>query len=250
MYKIAKIKFISKIENFIDCPQKIDDLLWMLHINGQILDTWIIEKQNSFYIANVITTDNDSLDKKYFNCYILNEIKNFDIEIEIIGDDVMATDSCHCEKHSYYIFAIHPYQISSPIICGDCGKEISLIKIPYLYKEEEHYSVLNFQKTFQAVDRLWMESLSDRFTKRQFIDYNSQLNTVGLDIRDELENKLEKPVYYLLCNPIGGYFEFAKNKKNLSFCPKCNGALERINHSYADKVCPICRLAFLTQEKN
>ena len=80
-----------------------------------------------------------------------------------------------------------------------------------------------------------MESLSDRFTKRQIIDYNSQLNKRGLDIRAELERNVNKPVYYLLCNPIGGWFEFEKNNKNLTACPKCNGEFSKIDNAYADK---------------
>ena len=248
MYKIARIKFTPIIERTEDIPEKIDDILLMLHQNGQIIDGWIVEKHNSSYIANVVTTDDDSLDKKYFNQYIIKEIKNFYIETNIVGDDAMASDSCHCQAHSYYILAIDPYESSSPVICGDCGKEIPLIRIPYLYNEEEHYSILNFQKMYQAVDRLWMESLSDRFTKRQIVDYNSQLNKRGLDIRSELENKLEKPVYYLLCNPIGGLFEFEKNNKNLDVCPKCGGDFDYKNHPYADKVCHACRLAFVTHE--
>lgn len=248
MYKIAKITFTPKMGITEDIPEKIDGILWMLHQNGQIIDEWIIEKHNSSYIANVVTTDDDSLDKKYFNQYILKEIASFEIETSIVGDDPVATDSCHCKTHSYYILAIDPYECASPIFCGDCGKEIPLIRMPYLYNEEEHYSILNFQKLYQAVDRLWMESLSDRFTKRQIVDYNSQLNKRGFDIRSELENKLQKPVYYLLCNPIGGWFEFTKNNKNLDVCPKCGGAFDYLNHPCADKVCHTCRLAFVTHE--
>lgn len=248
MYKIARIKFTPKTNLTEDILEKIDEVLAMLYKNGQIICDWIVEKQNSSYIANIITTDDDSLDEKYFNQYILKKIVNFDIEISIVGDDPLASDSCHCQDHSYYIFAIDPYDASSPIICGDCGKEIPLTRIPYLYNEEEHYSILNFQKTYQAVDLLWMQSLSDRFTKRQIIDHNSQLNKRGLEIRAELENKLGKPVYYLLGNPIGGWFEFEKNNKNLDVCPKCGGTFDYKKHPYADKVCHACRLAFVTHE--
>ena len=246
MYKIARIKFNPITENDEDISNKIYRVLCMFRMNGQICSNWIVEKNEQFYIANVVTTDDDSLDSKYFNKYIQNAIADFDIDINIAGDDVMATDSCHCHNHSCYILAIDPELISSPVICGDCGKEIPLIRIPYLYNEEEHYSILNFQQTYTAVDCLWMDSLSDRFTKRQIVDHNSQLNKRGSDIRAELEKKLEKPVYYLLCNPIGGWYEFEKNNKNLEACPKCKGSFSKIDNSYADKVCHTCRLAFIT----
>lgn len=249
MYKIAKIKFIPKTEKMEGISQKIDDILGMLCKNGQIIEGWIIEKTNSNYIANVITADNDSLDKKYFNKFLINELTNFNIETVIVGDDTLATDSCKCKNHSFYILAIDPDLVSSPIICGDCGEEIPLTKIPYLYNEEEHYSILNFQKTYKAVDQLWMDSLSDRFTKRQITDHNSQLNKRGLEICAELENKLERPVYYLLRNPIGGWFEYEKNNKVLEVCPKCGGSFEYKEAPYSIKVCNTCRLAFL-QHKN
>ena len=251
MYKIAKITFKQFKKRAEDILDTIENILSMLCKNGQILEEWIVEKHDQTYVANVVTTDDDSLNAEYYNQYILKEIANCDIDIQIVCDDAMASDSCHCAEHSYYILAVDPSQSSSPIICGDCGKEISLIRIPYLYKEEEHYSILQFQKLYQAVDRLWMESLSDRFTKRQIIDYNSQLNKRGLDIRDELERNVNKPVYYLLCNPIGGWFEFEKNNKKLEFCPKCGGELVKFNnpYPYVDKVCHTCRLAFVTHEE-
>lgn len=249
MYKIAKITFKPLKRGAEDILDSIENIISMLHKNGQIVEGWIVEKYDQIYVANVVTTDDDSLNAEYYNQYILKEITNFDIETEIVCDDAMASDSCHCTDHSYYVLAVDPYQSSSPIICGDCGKEIPLIRIPYLYKEEEHYSILNFQKLYQAVDRLWMDSLSDRFTKRQIIDYNSQLNKRGLDVRAELERKVNKPVYYLLCNPIGGWFEFEKNNKKLEFCPKCEGEFVKLNNPYADKVCHTCRLAFITHEE-
>lgn len=246
MYKVARIFFKPIANNDNKISEKIDSILWMLYQNGQIIDEWIVETQKEHYVANVITADDDSLERKYYNCYILDEVKNFDIDIQIICDDVLATDCCHCAEHSFYILATNSYETSSPIICGDCGKEIPLIHIPYIYGEEEHYSILNFQKTAKAVDTLWLNGLSDRFTKRQITDHNSRLNKMGAEICAELEKQLNNPVYYLLCNPIGGWFEFEKNNKNLEACPKCGGTFSKIKNSVADKVCPKCRLAFYT----
>lgn len=248
MYKVAKIIVISKIINFDEKIQHLENLLFMLYKNGQILNNWIIEEYENYLEVRVTTTDDDSLDSKYYNKYILKELENFTLDITILTDDACATDCCHCHDHSYYIIAINPKDSSSPIICGDCGKEIPLVRIPYLYNEEEHYSILNFQAIYQSVDNLWMNSLSDRFTKRQIINHDSQLNKLGLNIRSELEKKVGKPVYLLIANPIGGWFEFEKNNKNLKCCPKCGGKFKLIKNFYADKVCDNCKLAFVTHE--
>ena len=75
MYKIAKIYFKPIIKDRDIALDKIDDILGMLIKNGQILDECIVEDHNDHYIANVITTDDDSLDTKYFNQYIKKEVK-------------------------------------------------------------------------------------------------------------------------------------------------------------------------------
>jgi predicted nucleic acid-binding Zn ribbon protein len=248
MYKIAKIIFKPKSADLADIPDKIDEILGMLHKNGQILD-WIIEDHATFFVATVSTTDDDSLEERYFNQYIRHAIGDFDTEIEIVSDDALASDCCHCADHSYYIFAIYPDLSSSPVWCGDCGNEIPLTRIPYLYGEEEHYSILNFQQMYKAVDTLWMDSLSDRFTKRQLVSHKSELNKRGMEIRAELERRLDKPVYYLLANPIGGWYELEKNNKHLEVCPKCGGELEAIDHACANKVCQKCRFAFVDPEE-
>lgn len=251
MYKIARITFKPLItEDSKNIADKIDSLLHMLYLNGQIIEEWIIETRDEHYIANIITTDDDSLDSKYYNDYIRKELVNFEVSYEIICDEPMSTDCCHCDEHSYYILAINPCENSSPIICGDCGMEIPLIRVPYIYQEEEHWSILGFQSMYKAVDKLWMDSLSDRFTKRQIMDHKSQLNKVGIDICAELEKKTGKPVYYLLGNPIGGWYEFEKNNKVLASCPKCGGKIKKCGGYFDDdlNLCHECRLAFITHE--
>ena len=248
MYKIAKMTFKPSVAGLEGVPDKVDEILGMLHKNGQILD-WIIEDHAPSYVATVSTTDDDSLDEKYFNQYIRSAISDFEIETEIVCDDALASDCCHCADHSYYIFAVYPDLSSSPVWCGDCGNEIPLTRIPYLYGEEEHYSILNFQQMYKAVDTLWMDSLSDRFTKRQLVNHKSELNKRGMEIRAELERRLGKPVYYLLANPIGGWYELEKNNKHLEVCPKCGGELEKIDHACANKVCKKCRFAFVDPEE-
>ena len=251
MYKIAKITFKPLIEESKEnIAEKIESILHMLYLNGQIIQEWIVETNDEYFIATTITTDDDSLDSKYYNDYIRKEIADFEISFEIICDEPSSTDCCHCSEHSYYLLAINPYDSSSPIMCGDCGKEIPLIRIPYLYQEEEHWSILGFQSMYNAVDALWMDGLSDRFTKRQIIDHKSQLNKVGIDICTELEVKVGQPVYYLLGNPIGGWYEFEKNNKVLTSCPKCGGEIEKCGgHFDSDlALCHECRLAFITHE--
>ncbi len=235
MYKVAKMTVTSKIVNRDERFDHLENLLFVLYKNGQILRPWIIEDYEDYFEVRVTTTDDDSLNPQYYNQYIKEELENFTIETKILSNDAGATDCCHCEDHSFYIIAPDPNMQSSPIICGDCGKEIPLIRIPYLYKEEEHYSILDFQFIYESVDNLRINCFSNRYTKRQITQYDSQLNKLGFKIRQELEEKVKKPVYLLFVTPID---------KNLECCPKCGGNLKPIV-KYADIVCENCRLAFI-----
>ncbi len=243
MYKIAHITVTSIITDRREAAEHLDDLMRLFYMNGQISKGWTIEDYEDHFKVRVITTDDDAMNDKYFNQYIKKEIENFTIETKILANDAIATDSCHCDDHSSYMIAPDPDMQSSPILCGDCGKEIPLIRIPYLFNEEEHHSILNFQSIYESVDNLWMNSLSDRFTKRQLTQHDSQLNKLGLTIRQELENKVQRPVYLFIANPIGGWFDFKKNNKSLERCPKCGGSFATIGN-YADKICETCRLTF------
>lgn len=245
MYKTAKVTFKSITDDKQQSAMRVGHILDMLLMNGQILE-YILEAAPPYLVATVTTADDDSLDPQYFNAYIRQELSDFEMQIEIIGDDPLATDSCHCMKHCYMILYADPECSSSPVICGDCHKEIPLIRLPYLYREEEHYSILNWKKLYSAVDRLWMDSLSDRFAKRQLTDPDSELNQRGLAICRELESQTSIPVYLFLRAPLGGWYDFKKNNQSLEHCPKCRGKFKFLKDAPVDKVCVGCRLAFLT----
>ena len=243
MYKIARLNMIIKNQIKDNPIELVEELLAMLYKNGQILNDYIVEKHEGFYIASVTTSDNDSLEDKYFNGYIRKALEKIKFTYEIIADDAFATDSCHCKEHKAYVLGTYYGDDSSPILCGDCGKEIPLIKIPYIYGEDEHFKILSYQRMYNSVVGVWMNSLSDRFTKRQLTYYDSQLTKRGLEICRELERKLGKPVYFLL--PVGE-FDINKTPENIVNCPRCGGDLNVLESTECvEKVCHSCRLGFI-----
>ncbi|BCR36404.1 DUF2310 family Zn-ribbon-containing protein [Mariniplasma anaerobium] len=245
MYKIGRMKITIKDQTCDNPIDLVEDLLSMLYKNGQILINYIVEKHNCFYIATVTTTDDDSIEAKYFNVYIRNILEKVEFTYEIISDDGFASDSCQCQEHSFYVLGTYYGDDSSPVLCGDCGKEIPLIKLPYIFSEDEHFSILSYQRMYNSVVDVWMSSLSDRFTKRQLTYYDSQLTKRGLEICHELESKVGKPVYFLL--PVGE-FEINKTAENIVNCPKCGGELNVLESTECvDKVCHSCRLGYIDQ---
>jgi len=244
MYKIAKMKLEPEVINE-ESLDSVIELLGMLYKNGQILYEYLVEKHESYYIATITTSDDDSLNPKYFNKYIEKELENIKYSYEIVANDALSVDSCKCKEHSYYVFAPFYDDESSPVLCGDCGKEIPLIHIPYIYNEEEHFHILTFQRTFRKVDGLWMDSLSDRFTKRQLTYHDSELSKRGIEISKELESVLNKPVYYLL--PSKDIYNINRKKYQVTNCVKCKSELKNVQPSESiDKLCVQCRLAYIS----
>ena len=109
MYKVAKIKLIPLLEDKEESMNSLSDFLGCLLKNGQILDEYVVEDHDSYYIVTVTTTDDDSLNECYYNDYIKKEIKNFEVSYEIIANDAFCEDSCQCKDPSYYIFDDDPY---------------------------------------------------------------------------------------------------------------------------------------------
>ena len=140
--------------------------------------------------------------------------------------------------------------ISSPVYCVDCGDEIPLFRLPHLFDDKEHYAILTWQETYNAVEELWVNSLSDRFTRRQLCDPNSELNKQGMEICKELEKKLQAPVYLFCRCASNMYFGSKRKHPPLSVCPKCGGELTPfVNQDLAGKACETCRLAFEEEDK-
>jgi len=50
-----------------------------------------------------------------------------------MGKNILYDPNCNCETAPYYIlFTTSEIGTSSPLICGKCGNETPLYKIPYL----------------------------------------------------------------------------------------------------------------------
>lgn len=78
MYKIARLNMIIKNQIKDNPIELVEELLAMLYKNGQILNDYIVEKHEGYYIASVTTSDNDSLEDKYFNGYIQKALEKIE----------------------------------------------------------------------------------------------------------------------------------------------------------------------------
>lgn len=227
-------------DSYID---EIANILWSylgsLHQNGQIYDDNLVHKDGAFY-SYFFMPELDSLDEKYCSGYAIRDLagikKDFHIETEVLGKNVMDYAVCNCKESSWYVlYANRAYNIS-PIICGDCLGMIPSYKFNQIDIPKHIRTVLGWQEDYNLIDKLWFNSYFDRFTYRQMSNPNAQLSIDGSAICAAYEKALNKPFYYFL-------FHHSEARKSITICPKCGGDWvlnEKIQHiSYK---CDRCRL--------
>lgn len=185
------------------------------------------------------------INEKYNNEYVNRSYKYLFVQIKEIGRNILYNPLCNCEAVPYYILnGILEPRRSSFIFCGKCGNEIPLYKVPYLFFQKEHFTLINYLKTYASVHELYMQSLSDRFTRNQFINPNSSLNRMAFKIRKELEKKIKKPVYLHLSRSFLDIKQIYKKIDNYK-CPKCGKNLIKCSYQFGSEEllrCDDCRL--------
>ena len=241
----AKI-ILSQIAPIIN-EDDVLDLLWdyfgCLYKNGQILKNYEIVKQDTNFLVFVTLPGSDALDDNNNSIYAskyLGQVRElFDISIEIIGENMNYDNSCTCNKSSWYMLYTDYAETDSPVVCGDCGKSVSLYKLPYLFNENEHHSILGWKEAYSEIDSLWMYCLSDRFTYRQLNKLDSQLSKIGLDICKQIEKATDIPTYYYLFHARGLWH----TNNTPAECPSCgkNWRLSCVE-TFIDYKCDQCRL--------
>ena len=219
-------------EKFFSNEQElIEDYLLTLYRNGQIYSDYnLINTQQHKYKAFVTVPNPESIRADCNNEFVNRSYKHLILQIKEIGKNILYDANCNCETVPYYIlFCTSESGTSSPIICGKCGNEIPLYKVPYLFHESEHFTLINYQKTYAGVHELFMQSLSDRFTKNQLVNPNSSLNKRAFEIREELENKIKKPVYLSLSR---SFLDIKRDGKKIDSdkCPKCGKKLSECDY--------------------
>jgi predicted nucleic acid-binding Zn ribbon protein len=201
--KYYKMQFKAKKEDFEADISAIDDYLAALYNNGQIVgDENLLIRDGSVY-SYVVLPEDDSLSETKNNGYAAKAKEKveqlFEISLEYAGENwYYNRKACECEAPSFYILICDLYYVESPVFCGDCGSPIPLYRLPKIFKEEEYFTVLGFQRESNAMRALWQSGLNDRFTFRQRNRVNSQLTKNGRKICRAFEKAAGKPFHYYI----------------------------------------------------
>ncbi len=223
----------------------LDELSWYfgsLIKNGQTLrnDCNTIESEGEF-VTYLLAPEPDSLDMKNANTYVkasyekVLSLCRHEPTIRLLGKSSDYELSCTCQSPSWYMLYSDYTTNESPLVCGDCGKSVPLYKLPKILEEDEYYSVLSWQKAYNACDRLFMEGIAERTAYGRLSNPTSDLSILGLKICTAFENIVQKPFYYFL------YRYYSEHKP---ICPICSEPwkLAEDNNLFVDYRCKRCRL--------
>jgi predicted nucleic acid-binding Zn ribbon protein len=119
--------------------------------------------------------------------------------VEVIGRWRGSDGVCGCRTRAIYILFTHAYTPAPPVRCGSCMASVPLYRLPTDNGRElgRYWDARAWQEDYRRMDQMWFASgLGERYAFRELSRIDSHLNTSGREVRDRLEGKLRKPVYY------------------------------------------------------
>ncbi len=244
---LSELRFIIKPErnkeNILDA---IEILFGALRMNGQIIGKEFPGGylENTYY-AYLMLPDEDSLDLKYSNAYVINALDKLtenevSIDISIRGIEPYSAPVCKCHSPASYILYTNYTLMESPIRCSDCFGTIPLYKLPIAINSE-YGDILSWESDYKACDTLQMNcSTGERFAISQMSKYDSSLTKRGLDICKRVNKLAGKPMYYYLYHPIGRGKKSEMRRK----CPSCDDEwlLNEQLYGFVNFKCDKCNL--------
>lgn len=247
--QIIEFKFFNKSDE-ININDLIQHFICCIKSNGQILSESLLVQNDGIYMLYVTTPKCNSLDKQFDSIYVQQDKEKLNqfctITTKHIGTNVDSQEYCSCSKRTIIEMQTFADDIDSVFTCCTCGKPIALYELPYLDQQDDHCHIMNWQKNYRAVDTLWFDSLSDRFTGNQLVNVNSALNKNGRAIADEISQKVEAKIYYNIFDDFTKKVKFEKiNDKFIRLCPSCGKLMKYIKfcNDYERCVCDDCSLS-------
>lgn len=245
MYKNVNIYF-SKENNELFNETDIFDIefiSFMLRRIGNIEDNRFIELKDNQCILCAVTSNINKLNQriKRLNKTFINKFK---IKLMIGNEMANSPEICTCENTDSYIIKpeydfLANKSISSIIKCGKCNKDIPISSLDNLSSEDKA-EIIKLQNCYNSMETLRLYEVDQENNTNNIEKHNSEINILAKKIKDNLEIKTKKKVYYYLNNPVDGVYK--ENKKCLKDCPNCNNKLKIL--SKENNVCHKCRLIF------
>lgn len=224
---------------------EISHLLHAMRKNGQLLGIeFPIAHASDRYLAYVMMPASDSLNKKYWNVYVkqqIDELQKLGLSKPIvnpIGPDDESCDPCRCRSRTAFILFTTYVSLESPLRCFECFLPVPLYQIPPT-SSEEYSDVLSWVTNYKACDSLQMNcAVGEQFATRQLSAIDSSLTKQGRVVCDAITTGTKRPTYYYLYRSGGRSLENERRRT----CPGCSAAWLRSErlHGLFDFQCDHC----------
>lgn len=147
--QIIELKILVNIDEH-DLDDKIYGFIGSLQNNGQILREFQIIKADGGYSLYVSMPKEDSLSVEFDSIYVKKyreELeKYFSVTVAQIGLNAKSQEYCSCTNRTAIEMQTYANDIDSVFTCCTCGKPIALYELPYIDGQDEHYSIISWQR--------------------------------------------------------------------------------------------------------
>lgn len=183
----------------------------------------------------------DALSNRHGNAYVrsrLKELRRRSIaapRVRNLGAMPESLSDCRCRRSGRFLLFASRSGEAPPVRCGDCFLAVPLYRLPYATNEDEHASLISWEREYQACEDLWFGGVAgEGFAYRQISSLKSKLTKFGRALCADLESKTGRPFYYPL---------FLYRRHQSPRCPGCRAPWElETKDWYYRYRCERCRL--------
>ena len=205
--------------NAEDLKDDVLELVSLLNRNGQIISeggVCIINGCQAY--IDVLCQELTSLNTRNNNRYINHLIENIHLDHQAVFSYEVMDESNNQDGFSAYqsadFFILH-WKHYSPLMSGNSFEPIPLYYFPYSDHDKQSYNDIHFwQNNYDRIYGLWRSGEIDESIFYNYLsNINSPLNKQGLACCRNLEQLVDKAVYY--------YLFYYGDEPQASDCPGC-----------------------------
>jgi hypothetical protein len=224
-------KLHSKLDGRESQRGAVERFFSTLYKNGHIYDGYAIGESKGRLMAYAELTLPGSYQEKYYSKWALLRLKEVEEVLKSKPAWKILTKSpkkkiIHWKSADSLFLSCLPHSCSeqySPIYTGDNGQQVPLYLLPMPDRdtsgEDMAWSEYLYQwaSSYRAHDSIWIGSGAlEMLAYKQLADPESELNTSGRDLCEEIEKYTNIPTYYYLYRYFG-----RKEREAERLCPIC-----------------------------
>ncbi|MCT6700148.1 Zn-ribbon-containing protein [Rheinheimera sp. 4Y26] len=222
----------------------LETLIFQGQMLGREFPTYLAQDE---FVSRLILPAPDALQKQHHSQRGLAALQALGSaglaypQLAMLGEDLMSNHTDPCQTPSAYILYCRFGHSNSVIYCAEHFAPVPLYRLKAT-STEDHEDLIRWQLQYQALDEIQMQEkrVLNNTAERSLQSLHSKLNQQGRAFAKQLEQSLQRPVYYALYS--GSSKDCSQEADKL--CPGCGKAwaLKTPLHQLFDFQCDPCRL--------